>query len=114
MSTENENTCSICLCAVDKTLALDIVCGHVFHEACLNQWFSHNPERTCPLCRTCLFDEPPKRSVEETLARWKRLGWNITRVGDRFYTGTSPGGPHVQRERSMAILSVETGNVIYI
>lgn len=112
---EEPDCCSICLCAVDKTLALDIVCGHVFHEACLNQWLAHNPKRTCPLCRTKLFDEPQKRTVEETLARWERLGWNITRVTTQFYTGTSPSWTRqIQTERSMAILSVETGNVIYI
>ena len=113
MSTENENTCSICLCAVDKTLALDIVCGHVFHEACLNQWFSHNHVRTCPLCRVKLLDEPQKRTVEETLDHWKRIGWTVTRVRDyisEFYIGR----PVQETTGSMAFLCPRTGNVVYI
>lgn len=107
---EDPDCCSICLCAVDKTHALDIVCGHVFHEACLHRWFSHNPNRTCPLCRAKLFDEPQKKTVEETLARWERIGWEVTRVADRFYIGRS----RRNNSSTMAILNVETRNVVYI
>lgn len=113
--TEDGTTCcSICLCTVEKSdPVMDIVCAHVFHESCLYQWFLHNHQRTCPLCRTLLFDKPTKRSVADTLSRWERIGWTMVNIADEFVVGR-PSQRRVETDGLMAILSVRTGDVIYL
>lgn len=28
-----------------------LVCGHVYHEACIQEWYEHSVRKTCPLCK---------------------------------------------------------------
>lgn len=49
------STCSICL-DDDPDFKLTI-CGHTFHESCINQWTAINP--ICPLCRTVCINTFP-------------------------------------------------------
>ncbi len=47
---ELENECSICYEEYgNKPISL-LECGHIFHEACLNEWFTR--QNTCPKCRS--------------------------------------------------------------
>ena len=39
--------CSICIESLNKTTTL--LCGHIFHSNCINQWITYN--KKCPLCR---------------------------------------------------------------
>jgi hypothetical protein len=42
--------CPICkesLATGDSKLA----CGHGFHEKCISEWFSHDSNRICPICK---------------------------------------------------------------
>jgi hypothetical protein len=42
-----QEVCSICL--EDMESSRQLVCGHAFHEDCINQWLPKN--NTCPYCR---------------------------------------------------------------
>ena len=42
--------CGVCLAPHEGDAALtELPCAHVFHAACVNQWFMNH--RTCPMCR---------------------------------------------------------------
>lgn len=47
--------CSVCLESPNDSNAFTTPCNHVFHRACLNQWFNTRQEanlpQSCPLCR---------------------------------------------------------------
>ena len=50
-----EGTCSICQDTL--TCAMQIrACGHMFHAACLEEWFTMNSR--CPMCRHDIRDAP--------------------------------------------------------
>jgi transcription termination factor 2 len=42
--------CSICLDDVGSRAACNLVCGHLFHNDCINYW--RNANDTCPMCRS--------------------------------------------------------------
>lgn len=45
-----ETNCSICLETVPTgTVVPDLLCGHTFHQQCLELWIEYNP--ICPMCR---------------------------------------------------------------
>ncbi|KAI3979207.1 hypothetical protein MKX01_017032 [Papaver californicum] len=53
---ENCKTCAMCLNELtrkDKVRELRNCC-HIFHSKCIDIWFRHNDQNTCPLCRTSL------------------------------------------------------------
>jgi hypothetical protein len=45
--------CPICLCDIIHPNCSRTLCGHFFHETCLNTW-KNTGNTTCPLCRTPL------------------------------------------------------------
>ena len=47
---EEADECPICLDALDTTATL--VCGHIFHRACIDDWAT--TQATCPCCRVPL------------------------------------------------------------
>jgi hypothetical protein len=57
-----ENTCSICLDDFDENFgdyrsSIELVCGHRYHEGCLDEYLRHrfghgHTDLRCPLCRT--------------------------------------------------------------
>jgi hypothetical protein len=60
--------CPICLISFlpdDKCRKLPNPCCHIFHKACIDQWFSQSID--CPLCKRSvirlLLDETPKHTV---------------------------------------------------
>ena len=51
----NEHKCSICLSNINSNAEFgDTIklkgCRHLFHESCINKWFSYK-QFTCPICR---------------------------------------------------------------
>lgn len=42
--------CAICLETLVNTERMSLICSHVFHESCINDWL--NGHETCPICRT--------------------------------------------------------------
>jgi len=47
--------CSICLDTLkrnDTVIQLD--CDHLFHKACIKQWFNTKVNKNCPLCRNII------------------------------------------------------------
>ena len=48
-----EEACPICGCDedLDKCVMIRGGCGHAFHRECLERWFSHCGNETCPTCR---------------------------------------------------------------
>lgn len=45
-----EYVCSVCLNAADSSQHLtQLPCDHIFHDTCVNQWFT--TRSTCPMCR---------------------------------------------------------------
>lgn len=46
--------CSICLQTDDSNL-ITTLCGHTFHEHCINEWAIQYRKQTCPMCRKNLF-----------------------------------------------------------
>ena len=51
--------CSICFEDINENDKKTINCNHVYHEKCIEKWFSINHQ--CPLCRKSKFD----KSMEE-------------------------------------------------
>jgi len=57
---ENQDvTCTICM--ADIAVGKRLPCGHVFHTACLKEWFRQNP--ICPTCRHPVDDVAPARNA---------------------------------------------------
>ena len=54
----HEETCSVCLgeYEVNERVKWLPPCGHEFHEACIDLWFTNHT--TCPMCRCSLL--PPQ------------------------------------------------------
>lgn len=45
--------CTICHEDINGDLDVSInKCSHSFHTQCINKWFRHTLNRSCPLCRT--------------------------------------------------------------
>ena len=42
--------CPIC-CEVIETARVITSCNHIFHMACLTQWYNANHKQMCPMCR---------------------------------------------------------------
>ena len=52
--------CAICHDMFLENLGENIVktnCEHIYHENCINMWFSSSKEESCPICRKKLFCE---------------------------------------------------------
>ena len=50
---ENDDACTICLCDLEEgDYVHKLVCGHIFHDECLNGWIKNNS--TCPNCKFSL------------------------------------------------------------
>ena len=81
------DSCSICLCHLNTGI-VTTKCDHRFHKDCLVEWIVRN--RTCPLCRTTLFDFPN--------------GWNIFRIGTDTHIITFGD--------TTVIVNVLTGNIM--
>jgi uncharacterized membrane protein YgcG len=45
------DSCTVCLDDFTKSGSFVLPCGHPFHRTCIEHWFAHNRQRTCPLCR---------------------------------------------------------------
>lgn len=55
----NFGECSICSENItDENKPIMTHCSHVYHEACLLDWFRRKPDKDCPICRT-KFDQKP-------------------------------------------------------
>lgn len=55
----HKDVCSICLEHIDYNTEKILNCNHTFHDACINEWFSFDKDKGCPLCRTVnISDEP--------------------------------------------------------
>lgn len=53
-SKEKEEECSICLDSKSESKHKEYItleCNHIFHAACIIQYFSTNNEHLCPICR---------------------------------------------------------------
>lgn len=45
--------CPVCLAVLDRDNVSNLktsVCGHIGHEACLNEWFKKSKQKKCPVC----------------------------------------------------------------
>lgn len=50
--TDNNEICPICLGEMTDTMKINvdlIVCGHTFHEECIQMWLDRRKD--CPVCR---------------------------------------------------------------
>jgi hypothetical protein len=47
--TSGEELCSVCLVEMEESWVRKTVCGHVFHQDCLDEWCKTN--LSCPICR---------------------------------------------------------------
>eukprot|EP00520_Triparma_pacifica_P001785 CAMPEP_0118637762 /NCGR_PEP_ID=MMETSP0785-20121206/3323_1 /TAXON_ID=91992 /ORGANISM="Bolidomonas pacifica, Strain CCMP 1866" /LENGTH=294 /DNA_ID=CAMNT_0006528965 /DNA_START=135 /DNA_END=1016 /DNA_ORIENTATION=- len=57
---ESADTCSICLCEYEGSCkVVRLPCGHMFHDACLDQWVQNHFR--CPLCNEDLRSEDEVR-----------------------------------------------------
>ncbi|XP_075222744.1 uncharacterized protein LOC142325192 [Lycorma delicatula] len=43
--------CSICLESLNNTHVQYLVCGHMFHQGCIERWFNEDRIKSCPNCR---------------------------------------------------------------
>ncbi|WJX86923.1 hypothetical protein P8452_69170 [Trifolium repens] len=64
--------CSICyegLNPITEDLQSVSICGHVFHELCLQQWFEYcaSKKHTCPVCKAI-------GDVKESVVTQKQIG----------------------------------------
>mmetsp|Transcript_61819 Transcript_61819/g.177936 ORF Transcript_61819/g.177936 Transcript_61819/m.177936 type:complete len:125 (+) Transcript_61819:236-610(+) len=53
---DEDGACPICCTSMSNCELLRTICGHLFHEGCLEKWLHRNP--TCPVCRRCLRGGP--------------------------------------------------------
>lgn len=49
---KNEIDCTICLDDLKSMKCKALICGHCFHENCINPWLKNN--KICPICKTSL------------------------------------------------------------
>lgn len=54
--TDTSMECTICTDAIASARATTLVCGHIFHQACIGKWLER--ANTCPLCRADV--HPPR------------------------------------------------------
>lgn len=47
--------CAICLQIMVAGSTRQLICGHNFHQACINHWFTE-PHNTCPYCQEIVVD----------------------------------------------------------
>ena len=60
----NQETCSICRESFDESsIVRKLACGHIFHIACVDEWFESNIR--CPLCRQDLRDSDHTNEEQE-------------------------------------------------
>lgn len=59
-SPDHDTDCVICQSLIDaeETTCVRTICGHFYHEECLDEWFSRS--RTCPMC-VCDLSKPKKQ-----------------------------------------------------
>ncbi|CAG9321691.1 unnamed protein product [Blepharisma stoltei] len=65
LSVKNEVACCICFEEFNSnSYARKLLCGHVFHDSCIDEWFKRQPEPRCPLCKSDPFLSPKKPNSE--------------------------------------------------
>lgn len=47
----NNDDCSICFHDYTVKKAVQLPCGHIFHDECAKKWLGDTDNNTCPLCR---------------------------------------------------------------
>ena len=54
----NYNECSICYSSYkfNNKICKIIKCHHIYHENCINEWIIKYNNKTCPLCRSNIFE----------------------------------------------------------
>jgi hypothetical protein len=60
------DACAICMDVLQKE-DKKMSCSHIFHEACINEWFKTS--NTCPLCRYTFTDITPTIRHHEEMRR---------------------------------------------
>ncbi|KAF7956980.1 hypothetical protein EAE96_004302 [Botrytis aclada] len=88
--------CSICVEPLNHhdegemhTAIVKTVCGHIFHERCLEGWFVSSAQGDCPFCRTLLRvtelpQVPTRQEVEEPIPEWLTILFDgVRQVVDR-------------------------------
>ncbi|XP_039199546.1 E3 ubiquitin-protein ligase RNF135 [Crotalus tigris] len=104
--TAKELECSICLSLLSNPGTVQ--CGHSFCLSCIQEWLNGKQGNCqCPLCKCCLSDKLPERTVLLDLVLKK---YNCLASSDPLPTGTSrlaaepafPDGPRCKRDFSPA------------
>mmetsp|Transcript_1593 Transcript_1593/g.3472 ORF Transcript_1593/g.3472 Transcript_1593/m.3472 type:complete len:216 (-) Transcript_1593:141-788(-) len=70
---EVQEDCAVCLCEMSPgELVRPLACGHVFHKACLDEWWfaQKGHKMTCPLCRSsaCASEETAPQMESDDVA----------------------------------------------
>lgn len=74
-TTKDETTkdvCVICLEQVDSC-ATELPCGHVYHSACVIEYFHVNHKPECPLCRVMVVKEKTRNDIHIHIQEQPRL-----------------------------------------
>ena len=78
MSSDDDNTCAICLCEMteDESIYTIPECNHKFHTNCALQWYRQTNQTNCPLCRSNPNDLFGLHLGDRRgrIKLWKRLG----------------------------------------
>ena len=84
LATDADDNCSICLeCMSRGEEALQLLCQHAFHAACLRTWLARSG--SCPLCK---FDVANSCAPLADKEPWHKV---LLRTGAVFATITAPG-----------------------
>ena len=80
--TEQKETCSICLDAINAKITgrVEMTCGHAHHFQCLTTWFNKEGVHKCPLCRKAAtgledYAKAESESESESEGGWIRISF---------------------------------------
>lgn len=49
-----EGLCPICYDNYNETTSGELLCGHLFHQECIEKWIDTDGKKNCPLCRATI------------------------------------------------------------
>ncbi|KAJ3690568.1 hypothetical protein LUZ61_019732 [Rhynchospora tenuis] len=111
--------CAICygdLLTLSELVQSIPVCGHVFHELCLQHWIDYcsaEKEPTCPVCKQCCAQHPPTRLYFQSTANSGSDDTEEPATNPNSDTANLPQGAVIRMEMRISALDARVQEVDY-
>ena len=76
MASDEVEDCPICIQPLSRWKTYQLVCGHVYHEKCIDCWVQTKKKSSCPICRHPVKKTPKVPPKKSLLSRLWNIPWS--------------------------------------